>query len=196
MPSIKLLSEVAVWRNFTLKEDSPNRIIFELWDKSYWDKIAKGVNKDSLFSNLTTIILLLVASFIILFIVPEPWGIICFITSLVLIVLFVIYRVGLYQKTKLTSTPCAIFDKNTGMATGTKIDFLAFEWIPWQIEIRNIDSLSLKWDDPRFDMAMLEALDSKGSLLFTVFGRSNDLRNNADILKAWLKVSLQDEIKN
>jgi len=196
MPSTKLLSEVAAWRNFTLKEESPNRIVFELWDKSNWDKIAKGVNRDSLFGNLTTIILLLVASFIIFFIVPKPLGIMGFITSLVLIVLFVIYRGRLYQKTKLTSVPCAIFDKNTGMATGTEIDFLAFEWILWQIEIRNIDSLTLKWDDPRFDMAMLEALDSKGSLVFTVFGRSNDLRKNADILKTWLKVTLQDEIKN
>jgi hypothetical protein len=196
MPSIKLLSEVAACRNFTLKEESPNRIIFELWDNSNWDKIAKGVNKDSLFGNLTTIILLLVASFIILFIVPKPWGVVCFITGLVLITLFVMNRVKLYQKTKLTSAPYAIFDKNTGMATGTKIDFLAFEWIPWQVEIRHIDSLSLKWDDPRFDMAMLEALDSQGSSLFTVFGRSNDLRNNADLLKTWLKVSLQDEIEN
>jgi len=195
MPSIKLLSEVAAWRNLTLREEAPDHIIFELWDKDNWEKIAKGINKDSLVSNLTTIILLLVVSVILLFIVPKPWGMICFIASIILTTLFAIYRVRLYQKTKLTSPPRAIFDRNTGLATGVKIDFSTFEWIPWQIEIKHIDSLSLKWDDPRFDMAMLEALDSKGMLLFTVFGRSNDLRKNANILKTWLKVNVQDEIR-
>jgi hypothetical protein len=44
-------------------------------------------------------------------------------------------------------------------------------------------------------MAMLESLDSNNQLLCTVFGRSNDLHKNADILKKWLKVTLLDEIK-
>ena len=196
MPSIKLISEVSAWRNFTLKEETPDRIVFELWDKNNWDKIAKGVNKESLLGNLTTIIILLGASLLFFVIVPKPWGIIVFVTSVVLIILFAIYRYRLYQRTRLTSTPCAIFDKNTGLATGVQIDFSAFEWVSWQVEIKNIDSLSLKWDDPRFDAAMLEALNSEEVLLFTVFGRSNDLRKNADILKTWLKVNLQDEIKN
>ena len=195
MPSNKLLSEVVAWRNFTLKEETPDRIIFDLWDKTNWEKIAKGSNRELLLGNLTIIILLLGASFVILFLVPKPWGTICFVASIILIILFAIYRVRLYQKTKLTSTPCAIFDNNTSLATGVKIDFLAFEWIPWQVEIKQIDSLALKWDDPRFDMAMLEALDSNGLLLCTVFGKSNDLRKSADTLKTWLKVNLLDEIK-
>ena len=124
MPSNKLLSEVVAWRNFTLKEETPDRIIFDLWDKTNWEKIAKESNRDLLLGNLTTTILLLGASFIILFLVPKPWGTIGFVASIILIILFAIYRVRLYQKTKLTSTPCAIFDNNTGLATGVKIDFV------------------------------------------------------------------------
>ena len=196
MPSIKLLSDLTAWSNFTLKEETPNRIIFELWDKAHWDKIAKGINKDRFVGNLTPIILLLGASVILVFIIPKPWGMICFIASIVLVTLFAIFRIRLYQKTKFTSTPCAVFDRSTGLAKGIDIDFSTFKSIPWQVEISQIDSLALKMDDPRFDMAMLEALDSKRVSLFTVFGRSNDLRKNANILKTWLKVNLQDEIKN
>ena len=116
--------------------------------------------------------------------------------STVITILSITYKVRLYQRTKFTFTPCEIFDRSTGLATGIHIDFSTFESEPWQVEIREIDFLALKWDDPRFDMAMLEALDSKEALLFTVFGRSNDLRKNADILKIWLKVNLQDEIAN
>jgi len=196
MPSIKLLSDLTAWNNFTLQYETPNRIIFELWDKTHWDKIAKGINKGHLNSNLTIIIILLGASAILLFIIPKPWGMIFFIASIVLVILFAIFRIRLYQKTKFTSTPCAVFDRNTGLANGIDIDFSTFKSIPWQVELRQIDSLVLKMDDPRFNLARLEALDSKRVLLFTVFGRSNDLRKNANILKTWLKVNLQDEIKN
>jgi hypothetical protein len=196
MPSIKLLSELAAWRNFTLKEESPDRIVFELWDKVNWERIAKGINRDSLVNIAIFIVLVFGGSLFLALILSKIWGNMLFLIGAVVTILSIIYRVRLYQKTKFTSVPCAIFDRNTGIATGVDIDFSTFESIPWQIEIRNIDSLSLKWDDPRFDMAMLEALDSKGSLLFAVFARSNDLRKNADILKTWLKVGLQDQIKN
>ena len=79
MPSIKLISEVSAWRNFTLKEETSDRIVFELWDKTNWDKIAKGVNRESLLGNLTTIILLLGASLLFFVIVPKPWGTIVFV---------------------------------------------------------------------------------------------------------------------
>jgi len=196
MSSIKLLSDLTAWNNFTLKEETPNRIIFELWEKAHWDKIAKSINKGRLVGNLTTIILLLGASVILLLVIPKPWGMFFFIASMILVTLFAFFRIRLYQKTKFTSTPCAVFDRNTGLAKGIDIDFSTFKSIPWQVEISQIDSLALKMDDPRFDMAMLEALDSKRVLLFTVFGRSNDLRKNANILKKWLQVNLQDEMKN
>jgi len=196
MASIKLLSELVGWRNFTLKEESPDHIIFELWDKTNWERIAKGINRDSLVNSAIFIILVLGGSLFLSLITFKTWGNITFLISAIVTILLIVYKIRLYQKTKFTSPPCAIFDRNTGVATGVHIDFSTFESIPWQIEIKQIDSLALKWDDPRFDMAMLEALDSKGLVLCLVFGRSTDLRKNADILKKWLKVTLQDEINN
>jgi hypothetical protein len=195
MSSIKLLSELTAWSNFNLKEETPDRIVFELWDEAHWNNIAKGINRGKLVGILTTIILLIGASIILLFVVPKPWGMIGFIVSIVLITLFASYRVSLFQKTKFANTPCAIFNRDAGLATGIDIDFSTFESIPWQAQIEQIDALALKMDDPRFDMAMLEALDSNGVPFFTVFGKSNDLRKNAYILKNWLEVNLQDEMK-
>jgi hypothetical protein len=187
---------LVVWRNFTLKEESPDRIIFELWDKANWERIAKGVNRDNLVNNAIFIILVLGGSLFLSLILSKAWGNILFLISAIVAILLIIYKVRLFQKTKFTSVPYAIFDRNTGLGTGVHIDFETFESMPWQIEIEQVNSLALKWDDPRFDMAMLEALDSKGLLLCSVFGKSKDLRKNADILKKWLKVTLQDEIKN
>ena len=196
MPAIKLLSELVTWRNFTLKEETPDRIVFELWDKDNWERIAKGINRDSLVSTAIFIGLILVGSFFLSLILSKTWGTMIFLISAIIAILLIVYRIRSYQKTKFTSPPCAVFDRNTGLATGVGIDFSTFESMPWQVEIKQIDSLVLKWDDPRFDMAMLESLDANGSLLCTVFGRSKDLRKNADILRNWLKVALQDEIRN
>jgi hypothetical protein len=196
MSSIKLLSELVTWRNFTLKEETPERIIFELWDKANWERIARGINKDGLVNTTIFIILVLGGSILLSLFLFKSWGNIALVLGAVLALSLTIYRIRLYNKNKFTSTPCAVFDRNTDLATGADIDFSTFELVPWQARIKQIDSLSLKWDDPRFDMAMLEALDTNGSLLCRVFGRSNDLRNNADTLKNWLEVALHDEIKN
>jgi hypothetical protein len=196
MSSIELLSELVTWRNFTLKEEAPDRIIFELWDKANWERIAKGINRDSIVNNSIFVALISGGSLVVSLILFKSWGSIVFLISAVITILLVAYKVRHYQKTKFTSTPCAIFDRNKGLATGAHIDFSTFESTPWQTEIKQINSLALKWDDPRFDMAMLEALDLKGVLLFVVFGRSKDLRKNANVLRKWLNVSLQDEMKN
>ena len=193
MPSIKLLSELVAWRNFTVKEESPDRIVFELWDRTNWERIAKGINRDSIVSSIIFVALILGGSLATSFILFKSWGNVILISA-VLTIVSIIYKVRLYQQTKFTSIPCAIFDKNTGLATGIHIDFSTFESEPWQVEIKQINSLTLKWDDPRFDMAMLEGLNSEKALLFTVFGRSNDLRKNANVLQTWLKVNLQDDI--
>lgn len=194
MSSIDLLAELVVWRNFTLKEESPDHIIFELWDNANWERIAKGINRASIVNTSIFTALVIGGSFVISLIMFKSWGSIVFLISTVIAILLITYRVSLYQKTKFTSTPYAIFDRNTGLGTGVDIDFETFESIPWQIEIEQINSLTLKWDDPRFDMAMLEALDANSVLLCSVFGKSKDLRKSADVLKKWLKVALQDEI--
>jgi hypothetical protein len=196
MSYIKLLSELVAWRNFTLKEESPDRIVFELWDKANWERIAKGINRDNLVNSSIFIALIFGGSLFVALILSKPWGNLSFLISAVITILFIVYKVKLYQKTKFASSPCAVFDRSTGLANGVNIDLSTFESTPWQIEIAQIYSLALKWDDPRFDMAMLEALDSNSLILCVVFGRSNDLRKNAEILKKWLKVALQDEIKS
>jgi hypothetical protein len=195
MPYIKLLVELVGWRNFTLKEESSDHIIFELWDKANWERIAKGINRDSLVNNAIFIALIFGGSLFMALVLSKSLGNISFLISAAITIILIVYKVRLYQKTKFASPPCAIFDRNTGLATGVNIDFSTFESSQWQADIAQIDSLALEWDDPRFDMAMLEALDSNGLILFVVFGRSDDLRNSADILKKWLKVSLQDKIK-
>jgi hypothetical protein len=196
MPYIKLLSELVAWRNFTLKEESPDRIVFELWDKANWERIAKGINRDNLVNSSIFIALIFGGFLFAALILSKSWGNLSFLISAVITILFIAYKVKLYQKTKFASSPCAVFDRNTGLATGVNIDFSTFESTRWQIEIAQIYSLALKWDDPRFDMAMLEALDSNGLILYVVFGKSNDLHKNAEILKKWLKVAFQNEIKS
>jgi hypothetical protein len=196
MSSTKLLSELAAWRNFTLIEESPDRIVFELWDKANWNKIAAGMNKNSIVGNLTAILLIFGTGLFMLFVIPKPWGMVCFLTSLVLMAILGIYKVIHYKKTKYTSAPCAIFDRNTGLATGIQINFSSFDSMPWEVEIDQITSLALKWDDPRFDAAMLEVLDANGLVLCTFFGRRYDLRKNADPLGKWLNIIIHDEIQN
>lgn len=195
MSSIELISELAAWRNFTRKEETPDRIVFELWDRSKWEKIAKGINRENLFGNLKTIALLVGGSIILLFVVPSPWGIVSSATSLVLIILFAVFQSRRYRKTKLTTPPCAIFDRNTGLVQWIDMDYSTFNPIPWQLEIRHIHSLLLEWDDPRFDLAMLQLMDADHAVLHAVFGRSNELRKSADDLRTWLQVDLQDELK-
>jgi len=193
MPYIKLLNELFAGRNFVLIEETSEQITFEMWDKTTWEKIIKGINKDFLISNLTSIVLLLGGSFILFLFIPKPWGTICLLAGISTTILFIGYRVLTYRKNKLISHPIVTFNRKTGLTTGIDLDLSTFEQKPWQISLNEIRSLVIKWDDPRFDMAMLEVLDSNESLLYTFFGRSASLRQSAVKLNTWLQVNLNDE---
>jgi len=121
---------------------------------------------------------------------------ICALIDVLIIISLVRSQISLFRKASSPPTQNAIFDLRTGLATGIKEDFADKKRVPWQFEIKQAVSITIGWDDPRFDMALLEIRDSSGGLLHTFYGGRADMRQIGEKLGVWLRIPINDQARD
>ena len=170
-------------RKFVFKEESPGRVVIKIWDETL---------KDFLTISLIMVPICLIIGGGSYFLYATIDEIVCLFIGGILVIGIACFRISSFLKVLLPPHQNAIIDLNIGIANGIKTDFVKNKRVPWQFEVNQVDSLKIVWDDPRFDTAILEIHDSKGSVLHAFYGGRAEMRQIGDKLKVRLHVSLYD----